>query len=96
METQKDRRGGKAAPTNIPAGSGEDKPDPRAKAAEKVRKDLEDDHKYGGRGEEAPDRDVNPVDDLHVHDDEEGDPAETGHHDAQQRKRGKEKDSRVS
>ncbi len=83
METQKDRREDK-------------KPDARERAAEKVRKDLEDRNKYGGRGEEAPDRDVNPADDLHVHDGEDGEPAETEHHDAQQRNDKKGKDSRVS
>ena len=82
METHKNRR--------------EDKPDPRAKAAEKMRKDLEECNKYGGRGDEAPDPAVNPADDLHVHDGEEGEPAETEHHDTQQRGRGKEKNSRVS
>ena len=54
------------------------------KAAAK-HKEAYEENNYGGR-DQSPDRDVNPAEDIHIHEGEDGEPAKTGRHNAQQRK----------
>lgn len=53
--------------------------------ADDKQKEADEENNYGGR-DNRPDRDVNPAEDVHVHDGEDGEPATTEHHDTQQRK----------
>ena len=53
--------------------------------ADEQHKQADEENNYGGR-DSRPDRDVNPAEDMHVQHDEEGAPAKTGRHNAQQRK----------
>lgn len=82
----------------------QEKPSVQTPEEEQEEEAAEADAHHGGRTK-WPDGDVNPASDIHIDEDEEGEPAPTRDHHAQRRDdkgresergRGKEKDPRVS
>ncbi|WP_428409355.1 hypothetical protein [Hyphococcus sp.] len=68
----------------------QEKPSVQSAKDEQKLKEAEERAHHGGR-DEWPDEDVNPAQDIHVEEDEEGAPASADTHDAQQRKDKKKK-----